>query len=61
MPLKVQVITSGGSTPITIQTNSTAVLTTTGSDWIVVTIGGTAIEINLAMHADHDNYVQYIH
>ena len=41
IPLKVHVILSGGSTPVTIQTSSISVSTTTGSGWTVVTIGGT--------------------
>ena len=43
IPLKVHVILLGGSTPVTIQTSSTSVSTTTGSGWIIVTIGGTVI------------------
>jgi hypothetical protein len=41
--LKVHVMTSGVSTPMTTQTSSKSVLTTTGrGGWTVITIGGTA-------------------
>ena len=41
IPLKVHVIVSGGSTPVTSQTSTIVVPTTTGSGWTVVTLGGT--------------------